>query len=158
MDFLRQLFQSSPILIKIGFEDIKIVIENKKINTNTNTNEYIMINTMPETFQNNLIIGTVVSGLEESVINRILDQYEMKRVKVVLYGMNSTDESIEKKTEQLKTLGFSEIYIYSGGMFEWLLLQELYGPSEFPTTDKTKSVDIIKYRPKKVLNILRIGY
>lgn len=153
MDFLKQIFQKSPSIINIGFEDIKIVIEGLKLTSN----EYIMINTMPDHFQNNLIIGTLNSISEESTINRVLDNYEMKRIKLILYGLNATDETVDKKATQLQALGFSEIYIYSGGMFEWVLLQELYGSSEFPTTDKIKSADIIKYRSKKVLDILRIG-
>jgi hypothetical protein len=82
----------------------------------------------------------------------------MKRTKVILYGLNATDEMVDKKASQLQGLGFSEIYIYCGGMFEWLLLQELYSYSEFPTTSTIKSVDIIKYRPCKKLDILRIEY
>jgi len=154
MDFLKQIFQTSPTLIKIGFEDIKSIIDILK----KDSNEYIMINTMPQDFQNNLIIGTLHSSSEESIFNRILDNYEMKRIKVVLYGLNSTDESVEKKAQQLQGLGFSEIYIYCGGMFEWLLLQELYGSSEFPTSSTIKSADIIRYRPNKKVGILRIGY
>jgi hypothetical protein len=154
MDFLRQIFQTTPTFIKIGFEDIKITIEKIKYNPT----EYILINTMPYHFQNNLIHGTLNTSSEESVINRILDNYEMSRVKIVLYGLNSTDETVEKKAHQLQTLGFSEIYLYLGGMFEWGLLQELYGSSEFPTTGIMKPVDIIKYRPDKKLDIPRIGY
>jgi hypothetical protein len=152
MDFLKQIFHTSPNLIKIGFEDIKIAINVLR----TNPNEYIIINTMPDHFQNNLIMGTLNSISEESVMNRVLDNYEMKRTKVILYGLNATDESVEKKAQQLQGLGFSEIYIYSGGMFEWLLLQELYGSSEFPTTSTIKPADIIKYRPLKKLGTLLI--
>jgi len=147
MDFLKQIFQTEPAFIKIGFEDMKTIIKT----------DYIIINTMPHTFQANLITGTINAMSEESIINRILDHYEMKQKKIVLYGMNSTDETVEKKAKQLQTLGFSEIYIYYGGMFEWLLLQELYGFNEFPTTEKIHSVDILKYRPRKILDILRIG-
>ena len=154
MDFLRQIFQTSPTFIKIGFEDIKIAIEKIKY---TST-DYILINTMPNHFQNILISGTLTSIQEESEINRILDNYEMSRVKIILYGLNSTDETVEKKAQQLQSLGFSEIYIYWGGMFEWALLHELYGPGEFPTTGLLKSVDILKYRPDKKLDIPRIGY
>lgn len=151
MDFLKQMFQTEPTFIKIGFEDMKVIIRSIQ-------SEYIMMNTMPIGFQCILINSTITASEEESIMNRILDHYEMKRTKIVLYGLNATDETVEKKATQLKTLGFSEIYIYSGGMFEWLLLNELYGPGEFPTTVKINSVDIIKYRPCKKLDILRIGY
>lgn len=153
MDFLKQIFQTNPSIIKIGFEDIKIVIEKTRINSN----EYIIINTMPDTFQMNLISGTINALTEESIINNILDNYEMKHKKIVLYGLNTIDETVEKKAKQLQTLGFSEIFIYYSGMFEWLLLQELYGHDEFPTTEKIQSIDILKYRPRKILDILRIN-
>jgi len=112
---------------------------------------------MPIDFQTNVIYTTISAINEESTINRLIDQYDMKRIKIVLYGLSATDDSVERKAKQLQSLGFSEIYIYSGGMFEWLLLQELYGFSEFPTTVKTVSfTDIIKYRPNKILGILRL--
>jgi len=157
MDFLKQIFQSNPSIIKIGFEDIKsaiISLSNILLNSSA---EYLIINTMPINFQNCLIKGTINALAEESIINSVLDKYEMKRTKVILYGLNSTDETVDKKAAQLNSLGFSEIYIYSGGMFEWLLLQELYCQSEFPTTSSIKTADIIKYRPPKRLGTLMIG-
>ena len=33
-------------------------------------------------------------------------------------------------------------------MFEWLLLQDIYGNDNFPTT--SKDLDILKYKPKKI--------
>ena len=36
-------------------------------------------------------------------------------------------------------------------MFEWLLLQDIYGTELFPTT--TKEVDLLKYKPCRLLNI-----
>lgn len=156
MDFLKQIFQTSPSIIKIGFEDIKSAI--LSFSNPISGSEYILINTMPIHFQHCLIKGTINAVAEESTINSILDKHDMKRTKVILYGLNATDETVDKKAAQLQALGFSEIYIYCGGMFEWLLLQELYSYSEFPTTSTIKSVDIIKYRPCKKLDILRIEY
>ena len=43
-------------------------------------------------------------------------------------------------------LGFTNIYIYAGGLFEWLCLQDIYGSSSFPTTKK--ELDILKYKQK----------
>jgi len=150
MEYLSKFFQSSPTFIKIGFEDIKYIQV-------LSSADYILINTMPIDFQTNVIYTTISATNEESIINRLMDQYDMKRIKVVLYGLSATDDSVERKAKQLQSLGFPEIYIYSGGMFEWLLLQELYGFAEFPTTVKTVSfTDIIKYRPNKVLGILRL--
>jgi len=150
MEYLTQFFQSPPTFLKIGFEDIKYIQA-------LSSAEYILINTMPIDFQTNVIVSTISAINEESVINRLIDQYEMKRIKIILYGLSATDVSVERKAKQLRNLGFADIYIYSGGMFEWLLLQELYGFAEFPTTVKaTSPVEIIKYRPNKVFGILRI--
>jgi hypothetical protein len=40
-----------------------------------------------------------------------------------------------------------DIYLYVGGLFEWMLLQDIYGKEEFPTT--TKVLDILRYKPVK---------
>ena len=52
----------------------------------------------------------------------------------------------------IKKLGLKNIYIYSGGLFEWLLLQDIYGEDEFPTT--SKELDILKFKPVKYFNNL----
>ena len=57
--------------------------------------------------------------------------------------MNCNDESIYKKYNQLQDLGFENIGVYVGGMFEWLLLQDVYGEDLFPTT--SKELDILKF-------------
>jgi len=79
-----------------------------------------------------------------------------KSIKIIIYGKNSNDEKIYKKYNQLISLGFYNIYLYVGGMFEWLLLQDIYGSTEFPTTKK--ELDILKYKPNKVLNISLLEY
>jgi len=38
----------------------------------------------------------------------------------------------------------ANLYVYIGGLFEWLLLQDIYGDEEFPTTSKI--IDILKYK------------
>ena len=67
----------------------------------------------------------------------------------MVYGKNSNDDKIFKKYEQLIGLGFSSVYVYTGGMFEWLLLQDIYGKEEFPT--KGNELDILKFRPNSIL-------
>ena len=59
--------------------------------------------------------------------------------------MNWYDQTVYTKFKQLKKYGF-DVYIYSGGIFEWLSLQDIYGSDEFPTDGK--EYDIFKYRPK----------
>jgi hypothetical protein len=77
-------------------------------------------------------------------MNEMIDKGIQKPI--VIYGMNSADQSVETKYEQLIGLGFREIYIYGGGLFEWMLLQDVYGATEFPTTKKV--VDILKFQVK----------
>ena len=69
----------------------------------------------------------------------------MKKIHIIVYGKNNTDDTAEKKYQQLIDLGFSNVYLYYGGLFEWLLLQDIYGETEFPTTKKV--LDILKYKP-----------
>lgn len=127
---------------KIGFENIKEILKR-------DLRDFVIITTIPAHDQICLIQGTTPIHLEEKVINDLLENYEMKRRKMVIYGKNCLDEQVEKKSKQLVNLGFSEVYVYVGGMFEWLLLQDIYGEDEFPTT--TKITDLLKYRPEKVV-------
>ena len=57
-------------------------------------------------------------------------------------GINKIDI---KKYLKLMELGFTNIYIYAGGLFEWLCLQDIYGEDEFPTT--IKELDVLKFKP-----------
>ena len=68
-----------------------------------------------------------------------------KKQKIYIYGKNSNDESIYKKYEQILSLGLTEVFVYPGGLFEWLLLQDIYGDELFPTNKK--ELDILKYKP-----------
>jgi hypothetical protein len=54
------------------------------------------------------------------------------------------------------SLGFYNIFVYTGGMFEWLLMQDIYGKELFPTTKK--EVDLLKYKPNQLLNIALLEY
>ena len=128
------LFQTS--YKKINFEDVQYAIKN--------INQYIIINTLPNTEQDCLIKHTLSYEQEESTINELLGNYDFNNKKLIVYGKNSSDETAEKKYSQLRTLGFSEIYLYTGGLFEWMLLQDIYGNTEFPTTKKV--VDLLKYK------------
>jgi hypothetical protein len=60
------------------------------------------------------------------------------------------------KYNQLKSLGFYNVFIYTGGLFEWLMLQDIYGDNEFPTSKK--EIDILKYKQSKVLNLQLLEY
>ena len=126
---------------KIGFEDIKHLL-NKK-------DRFIIINTLDEREQNCLIKGTVTPSEEVNIINNALSNPTLC---IVIYGKNYTDESIYRKYEKLLSLGFNNIFVYPGGIFEWLCLQDIYGENEFPTT--SKELDILKYKPSPKINTL----
>jgi len=125
---------------KISFEDMQYVITKPK--------EYIIINTLLSNEQHCLIKNTISYQTEEKVINEYINDYNFTP-KFVIYGKNTNDESIEKKAKQLSGLGFTDVYLYIGGMFEWLLLQDIYGDDEFPTT--SKYLDILFYKPISLL-------
>jgi hypothetical protein len=127
---------------KINFEDMQKVIKN--------VDSYLLIHTLPENEQHCLILNSILASNEEQIINNHL-QRGNKSVKIVIYGKNTNDITVYKKYEQLTKLGFSNIYVYPGGMFEWLLLQDIYGVDEFMTT--SKHLDILKFKPRQILNV-----
>ena len=126
---------------KINYEDVQYAIKNN----------YLIINTMGENEQDLLIIKTIIASREVEVINSLLKS-SMKDKNIVIYGKNTNDDKLMTKYQQLISLGFTNVYIYCGGLFEWLLLQDIYGEEEFPTTKK--ELDIIKYKPGKLFNIM----
>lgn len=132
---------------KINFEDVQYVLKNNDI--------YILINTLNTSEQDCLILNTLRYEKEEEIINKFLKTGN-KNVKIVVYGKNCNDEQIYKKFNQLSSLGFYNTYIYLGGLFEWLLLQDIYGDKEFPTT--SKQIDILKYKPHKMIGVKMIEY
>ena len=124
---------------RMSFEDIQCVLKNEA---------YCLINTLPNNKQECLIPNTIVCDHEETYINDLL-KTDLER-HLVIYGANTNDHIIYEKYDQLFKLGFKYIYIYQGGMFEWLCLQDIYGDEMFPTT--TKEIDILKYKPGSIIN------
>jgi hypothetical protein len=71
--------------------------------------------------------------------------------KIIIYGKNCRDNSVSKKIEQFKSLGILgrvKVEIYTAGLFEWLLLQEIYETELFPTAggDSSQMIDLLKYK------------
>jgi hypothetical protein len=131
---------------KINYEDMQTVIKNPEI--------YLIINTLLPSEQQCLIVNTTLANEEEGIINRFMK--ENKSIRIIIYGRNCSDESINKKYQQLYSLGFYNIFVYLGGMFEWLLLQDIYGKDLFPTTKK--ELDLLKYKSNQLLSIGLIEY
>lgn len=132
---------------KINFEDMQYVIKNKE--------SYLIINTLSEIEQKCLLLNTLPANDEENVINKLLKNGN-RGVNIIIYGKNCNDKKIYEKHSQLTSIGFYNVYIYVGGMFEWLILQDIYGEIEFPTT--SKQLDILKYKPNKVFGVALLEY
>jgi len=142
---------------KINYEDVQMACKhsynsNKTDDNDNNNNKYAIINTLDLVYQTCLIPNTIPIAEEEEIVNEIITN--SKKTKIIIYGLNSNDEKVYSKYEQLVKLGIKHVYIYNGGMFEWLLLQDVYGRELFPTT--SRELDILKYKPRKILDILFI--
>lgn len=122
----------------INFEDVQYTISGKS---------FILINTLPTDKQSCLIRGTLDITEEERIINKYISTRE--NIKIIIYGMNSSDINVHKKYSQLIGLGFIDVYIYNGGMFEWLLLQDVYGKDLFKTS--SIELDILNYKGNRQL-------
>lgn len=138
---------NSPSIQKINFEDIQHVLKNPE--------SFLLINTLNESEQDCLIPNTILASQEEMKINEFIKSGR-KNISIIIYGRNTNDGKIDKKYHQLISLGFYHVSIYTGGLFEWLLLQDIYGFNEFPTTKK--ELDLLKYKPPKQLTIHYLEY
>ena len=102
---------------KINCEDMQ------KACNGGNADNYIIINTLEANMQKCLIKNTIQIEQEEQIINSIIKKTRNKNI--IVYGRNCNDDKTYKKYEQLVGLCFTNVYIYVGGMFEWLLLQDI---------------------------------
>lgn len=132
--------QSQSSSIKINYEDMQHILKRP--------DHYLIINTLSSEEQQCLITHTLNATHEETTINDCMKK-GLKSVNIVLYGKNSNDDKLRTKYNQLTSLGFYNVYVYTGGMFEWLLLQDIFGENEFPTTQK--EMDILKFKSPKLL-------
>ena len=130
---------NSQSINKINFETVQTIINN-----NTTCGKFIIINTLENNNQECLIKNTLSPEEEINELNNYLKND--KTINILIYGENCCDIKVIDKFNQLYKLGFANLYIYIGGLFEWLLLQDIYGDDEFPTTSKI--IDILKYKGK----------
>lgn len=128
---------------KINFEEMLDAIKD---------NMCVIISTLPEGMQSCLIVGTAPACDEVNLLNTILSKGGTRPL--VVYGINASDDTIVSKYNQLISIGFSNVRVYPGGMFEWLLLQDIYGQDIFRTT--SKELDILKYKGKKASTVLML--
>ena len=140
---------SGVSISKVNYEDMQGAYKTEKSNYHaTSTHSRLLINTLPPGMQGCLIPGTMPIDEEEVAINAMLSAAsDGKSREIIVYGKNSSDDTVHKKYQQLMGLGFRNVCVYPGGMFEWLLLQDIYGAASFPTT--SKELDPLKYKPPK---------
>jgi len=131
---------------KINFEDMQTAVKNHE--------QYLIINTLPLNEQGCLILYTISAADEETIINKYININ--KNIRIIIYGKNCNDENVDKKYKQLITLGFYNLFVYNGGLFEWLMLQDIYGIEMFQTNKK--EIDFLKFKPRSILNISLIEY
>ena len=139
MEYIYHLIMGqAPSVRKVNFEDVQYAIKQKQ--------NYLIINTLDSGEQQCLISKTMGISQEERIIN----QYLNKKIdaNIIVYDKNANAPNLMKKYEQLLGLGFINVYIYPGGLFEWLLLQDVYGKDDFPTT--MHELDILKYKGKSM--------
>jgi hypothetical protein len=143
---------SSVSISKVNYEDMQCVCRaadpmNQYAHSNyyATAHPWLMINTLPPGMQACLIPGTMPIDQEEATMNAMLSEPKGKDREILVYGKNANDDTVYKKYQQLVGLGFKNVRVYPGGMFEWLLLQDIYGAVSFPTT--SKEMDILKYKP-----------
>jgi hypothetical protein len=128
---------NSTSIKKINFEDMQYCVNTPE--------KFIIINTLNENSQECLIHSTILASNEVEIIN---EQIENPTKCIVIYGKNCTDEKVEEKYKQIVSLGLYNLCIYTGGLFEWLCLQDIYGDDEFKTTSNKELLD---YKPEKKL-------
>jgi len=128
---------------KLNFEDMLWATQNQPT---------LVISTLSSDKQGCLIAGTIALAEETATVNQYLQKDP--EIRIVIYGESPSDDSIVSKYGQLTSLGFTNVYIYPGGMFEWLLLQDVYGVEMFPTIGT--EVDILKFKGRRQLGVLMI--
>ena len=121
---------------KVNYENIQNIIKSRR-------SDVLILNSLDLKEQKCLIPNTLDAYREEEKINSIIKNLDTK---IIIYGKNTSDKNIEKKYLKLIEIGFMNVYIYPGGLFEWLCLQDIYGKEYFPTTSDEQ--DILKYKPE----------
>ena len=137
--------QGQSSVRKVNFEDVQYAIKQRQ--------NYLLINTLDSSEQNCLITKTIAVNTEERIINEYLNK--KINVNIIVYDKNANAPNLMKKYDQLIGLGFINVYIYPGGLFEWLLLQDIYGSDDFPTTIEER--DHLKFKGKSMFTTYMIG-
>ena len=145
-NLIQNPFASPPPSISVDkqarFEDVQSFVRSASSSSSSSCH---LINTLPLSNQDYLIKHTLEGHMEERLMNDILKNNDQKHVRIIVYGTNNFDESAIKKRHAMERLGFENVMVYSGGLFEWSLLQDIFGMEEFPTSRVEKN--ILLYKP-----------
>jgi hypothetical protein len=121
----------------INFEDVQNRLRDTK---------WTVISILSEKDQQCLIDTTLSIDAEIKTMEQWVQQGKAAEHAIIIYGRNTDDwPALEKKRAKLRWLGFLDVFIYAGGLFEWLLLQDIYGRELFPTQGHV--LDLLAYRP-----------
>lgn len=131
---------------RVGFDDVLLAVREPE--------KYLLINTLPVHEQSCLICSTISITEEEVLINQLISSYTHHDKTVILYGKNGADTSVDRKYQQLTGLGFRDVFVYAGGMLEWMLLQDAFGKDEFLTTSTL--LDLLRFQAPSVFKIPRL--
>lgn len=139
--WLLEWFGSKEVVKVIGFEDMLSLLRSN----------VVLLNTMARGDQACLIRGTLHADDEESAMNAMLTSTDPLVTDrwVVVYGRHTLDPKPMEKARTLRLMGLSRLLVYRGGLFEWLLLQEVFGQDQFPTQGACP--DLLAYRPSPTL-------
>ena len=96
------LFHTKDKNNKIGYEDVLYAI--------SKTDNYVIINTMTHDIQNCLIKSTLSVDSETDILNKMVENYQYNSITIIIYGINSADETVDKKYKQLVDLGFTKVF------------------------------------------------
>ena len=148
----------------INFEDVQSIIGVSGSGSKSGSkqrgayDQFLLISTLDASKQEHLIKNTISAQEEEEKINEIISgkNDDAEDIILVVYGKHAIDEKVITKYNQLKGLGFSTVLVYPGGVFEWLMLQDIYGSELFPTNKNNTSTnntnaDLLEYRPPSIL-------
>jgi hypothetical protein len=111
--------------------------------------KFIIINVLPLHEQDCLISGTIDAWQEEIFLNQMIQSITTPDKKIIVYGKHCNDKTIDSKITQLQSLGLHDIFVYKGGLFEWMLLQDIYGDMQFSTTRKV--LDLLRFKPTTII-------
>jgi hypothetical protein len=119
----------------------------KDIQNMVHKSDFILINTLPKDKQHTLIQSTCAIENEERVINDALNGNN--DIIIFIYGAHNCDHTVYKKYDQLQSLGFKNVYVYTGGLFEWCCLQDIYGEEFFKLKVNNAKIDLLELAPSE---------